>query len=185
MLPAVGGGTLRDLLVGGERHPPFIFKDPAYMFVVFGVVAGATLTLPLLSPEIAQTRRFNRALAIFDTIGVAAFTVVGAGVALHANLPWYWIAICAAFTCAGGGMLLDIVTGNEPRTFKGEPYEEIAVLGALVLCACLWFADRYEHASWIVTFAILLVIVVVYTARMLVIVLGIRSYRLGGTGRQP
>ena len=53
-----------------------------------------------------DSRSFDRWLAVFDTVGLAAFTVVGAKVALIADLAWYWVPICAALTCAGGGMLL-------------------------------------------------------------------------------
>jgi hypothetical protein len=49
LLPPAGGGTLRDLLVGGERVPPFIFKDPAYLAIVLAVVAIGTCTAELLS----------------------------------------------------------------------------------------------------------------------------------------
>src|SRR5262245_11141535 len=187
MLPAVGGGTLRDLLVGGDRYPAFIFRDPAYMSVVFGTVIFGTLLSRFLSPAITETRSFARCLAIFDTIGVAAFTMVGAKVALVAELTWYWIPICSALTCAGGGMLLDIVTGREPRAFQGEPHEGIAILGGLLLYACLHVANRYEHSPWIVTASILLHLAFVYAARIVVIVYGIRSFRLGETQilRQP
>ena len=77
-------------------------------------------------------------------------------------------------------MLLDVVTGREPRTFQGEPYEELAVLGGLLLYGCLLIANHYEHSPWIVTAAILLTLALVYAARMAVIVYGLRSYQLGG-----
>ena len=47
LLPAVGGGTIRDLLIGGMRSPPFILKDSNYLLVVFVVViAGAKENSP-------------------------------------------------------------------------------------------------------------------------------------------
>jgi len=184
-LPAVGGGTLRDLLVGGDRHPPFIFHDPAYMGVVFGVVIFGTVISRFLPSELTESRGFERFLAVFDTVGVTAFTLVGAKVALLAGLAWYWIPICAALTCAGGGMLLDVVTGREPRTFQGEPYEEIAVLGGLLLYLCLKVANYYEHTPWIVMASIVLTLAAVYAARMAVIMFRIRSYRLGDAPSPP
>src|SRR5262249_22307614 len=132
-LPAVGGGTLRDLLIGGDRHPPFIFKDPAYLSIVLGLVVVGSVLPRMMPKSIIQTRRVTRALAVFDTAGLAAFTIVGAEVALVAGLGWHWVPICAALTTAGGGTLLDVVTGQEPSTFKGEPYEEVAIGGALLL----------------------------------------------------
>ena len=184
LLPAVGGGTLRDLIIGGDRSPPFIFHDPAYMIAVIGVVIVGAIASPFVSAEFTQSRRFERFLALFDTVGLAAFTVVGAKVALLAGLAWYWVPICAALTCAGGGVLLDVVTGREPRTFLGEPYEDIAVGGSLVLYLLLKLADHYEHSAWIVTASIIITFVAVYAARMMVITLGIRSYRLGDPRRR-
>lgn len=179
MLPAVAGGTLRDLLVGGDRHPPFIFKDPIYMYIVVEIVVIGTLLSRLTSDRFIGARNFDRALTLFDTLGLAAFTVIGAKVALLAELNWVWIPFCAALTCAGGGMLLDIVTGREPRTFQGEPYEEIAIAGGLMLLLSLNVAGRFEHSPWIVTAAMLATMAVVFVARMLVVTRGWRSYRLG------
>jgi NitT/TauT family transport system substrate-binding protein len=179
LLPAVAGGTLRDLLIGGDRHPPFIFKDPMYAYVVLGTVIAGTLISRWLTPQIVGSRNFERALAVFDTFGMATFAVIGAQVAILAGLNWVWVPFCAALTCAGGGMLLDIVTGREPRTFQGEPYEEIAVVGGVIMLLGLNFADNFEHAPWMVTTTIIVTLVSVFTMRMLVIQFGWRSYRLG------
>jgi NitT/TauT family transport system substrate-binding protein len=181
LLPAIGGGTLRDLLVGGDRYPPFIFKDPIYIYVVLGTLAFGTL-LSRATAKNVGSRGFSRALAIFDAIGMATFTVIGAEVALMAGLNWFWTLFCAALTCAGGGMLLDIVTASEPRTFQGEPYEEIAVIGGVLLLTGLLIANRFEHEPSIVTGTILLTLVSVFTLRMIVVAFGLRSYRLSAAG---
>jgi NitT/TauT family transport system substrate-binding protein len=76
-------------------------------------------------------------------------------------------------------MLLDVVTGREPRTFQGEPYEEIAIIGGILLLVGLRVADGFEHEPQIVTGSILVTLVVVFTLRMLVVTFGLRSYRLG------
>jgi uncharacterized membrane protein YeiH/ABC-type nitrate/sulfonate/bicarbonate transport system substrate-binding protein len=183
MLPAVGGGTLRDLLVGGDRHPPFIFKDPTYITIVICIVLAGTLFVRLASQNLARQASFSRALAVFDTIGVAAFTVVGAKVALMAGVAWFWVPICAALTCAGGGMLLDIVTGREPRTFQGEPYEEIAIGGGLFLLAGFLIAGQFEHEGWIIPTVLIATMIGVFITRLLVVRYGWRSFRLGGDRR--
>jgi len=184
LLPAVGGGTVRDLLIGGDRHPPFIFKDPNYMYVVFAVLVFGTVAARFVSTASTRSKGFEWFLAVFDTIGLAAFTLVGAKVALLSGLAWYWVPICAAITCAGGGMMLDVVTGHEPRTFLGEPYEDLAVVGGSSLYVALLVANRYEHSPWIVTVAIVLTFVGVYAARIAVIAYGVRSYRLGDAVRR-
>jgi NitT/TauT family transport system substrate-binding protein len=179
LLPAVAGGTLRDLLIGGDRHPPFIFKDPMYAYVVLGTLVVGVLMSRWLTPQTVGSRNFERALATLDTCGMATFAVIGAQVAILAGLNWVWVPFCAALTCAGGGMLLDVVTGREPRTFQGEPYEEIAVVGGVIMLLGLNVADSFEHAPWMVTATIIVTLVSVFTMRMLVIHFGWRSYRLG------
>jgi uncharacterized membrane protein YeiH/ABC-type nitrate/sulfonate/bicarbonate transport system substrate-binding protein len=179
LLPPAGGGILRDLLVGGDRHPPFIFKDPTYIGLIFAVVLFGVGIARFLSDRAPQSRIFTRAMIVFDTIGFSAFTIVGAMVPLMSGLGWYWIPFCAGLTCAGGGMLLDIVTGREPRTFQGELYEEIAVAGGLLLFVMLLIADRHEHAEWLVTAAVVATMLAVFVARLLVVRYGIRSYRFG------
>lgn len=74
-------------------------------------------------------------------------------------------------------MLLDIVTGREPRSFQGEPYEEIAG-GGLIVCLGLQLADGYEHATWIVTATIVVAMAAVFIIRLIVVKYRLRSCRL-------
>ena len=179
-LPAVGGGTLRDLLVGGERHPPFIFKDPTYLYIVIAIVVVGMLMVRFVRFPQAMRRQFDHVMLVTDTLGVAAFTIIGAKVAIAAELEWFWIPICAALTCAGGGVLLDVVTGREPRTFRGEPYEEIAILGGLILIALLHFASEVPFVVDYIVGSICLVMAIVFSLRVLVVVKGWRMPRLRG-----
>jgi uncharacterized membrane protein YeiH len=180
MLPACGGGVLRDLLIGGDRHPPYIFKDPVYISIIFAVFVFGVGTARLLSDHAAGSPQFQRAMVLFDTIGFSTLAVTGAVVPLMAGLGWWWIPFCAGLTVAGGGMILDIVTSREPRTFQGVLYEEIAAAGGLFLFLMLLLANRHEHAEWLVTAAIVVTWMLVFTTRLLVVRYGIRSYRLGG-----
>ena len=74
---------------------------------------------------------------------------------------------------------MDVVSGREPRTFQGEPYEEIAIIGALLLLAGLQVADGFEHAPWIVTGVMAIALAAVFAARLVVVNRGLRLYRLG------
>ena len=179
LLPAVGGGILRDLLIGGMRSPPFVFQDGTYLLVVLIVLAAGSILASLLNEGAADSANFQRLLGLCDSIGLATFTIIGAQVALEADLNWWWMVICAALTCAGGGMVLDVVTGREPRTFQGEPYEEIAVIGAVVLIGGFMIADRFETLQWPVLAAIVVSWVTVFISRQLVIRHNLRSWRPG------
>jgi len=184
-LPAVGGGTLRDLLVGGERHPPFIFKDPVYLYIVVGIVILGTVLTSRMKISPSMDQRLHRWLAVLDTIGLSVFTIIGAKVAIAAELHWIWIPICSALTCAGGGSLLDVVTGREPRTFQGEVYEEVAIIGGLFLAVFLVAANSMTDASYLyVVSSIVLTLVLTFTLRMLIVSKNLRSPRLG-FAKQP
>ena len=114
-----------------------------------------------------------------DGIGLASFAVIGTRVALLADLPWYWLPFSAAVSCTGGGTLMDIATGREPRTFQGEPYEEIALLGSLLLLVLWAVLDRVLPGAVAVMAAMPVAWLAMLLARLLVVQRRWRSWRLG------
>ena len=182
-LPAVGGGTLRDLLVGGDRHPPFIFTDSTYIYIIIAIVFVGSLANLLAAKPRAFGERFPTMLLIIDTIGLAAFSIIGAKVAIIAELDWFWIPCLAALTCAGGGVLLDIVTAREPRTFRGKIYEEIAILGGLFFAAMLYLGNYAEDVYQHIVIATVLTFLVVFCTRIAVVKLGLSAPVLHAKGK--
>ncbi len=179
LLPAVGGGVIRDLLIGGERLPLGLLQDPLPLVLVLAVVLLGTTLSRLISPRQLAAPIWGRLLTMFDSIGLASFAVIGTRVALLAQLSWWWLPVAAALTCSGGGVLMDVVSGREPRSFQGEPYEELAILGSLVLVLLWSFAGRLEPLTWPVTAAMACSWWLVFLSRLLVVGLGWRSWRLG------
>src|SRR5690606_29324262 len=95
------------------------------------------------------------------------------------SAPWR-VPLSAALTAAGGGPLLDVITSRPPRAFGGgEPYEGVAIGGALLFLLLLRVAAHCEREPWLVTAAIVNTLLVTYTARVVVIKFGIRAYRPG------
>lgn len=146
--------------------------------MVVGVLANRLL--PRQSR--ASGERFSRLLLITDTIGLAAFCIIGAKVAIVAQLDWFWIPLLAALTCAGGGVLLDVVTGREPRTFRGVIYEEIAILGGLFLFAMLYLANHVEDVEWHIVLSLVATFVLVFSLRIIVVLRGWSAPRLRAGG---
>src|ERR1700722_18404539 len=105
LVTAVGGGTLRDLLL--DRHPIFWVKDPSHLTVI---LASAALTLAYVrfrKPPLA-------ALAVADAFGLALFTISGAEVAEAQGLPWLTVIVMGTVTGSAGGVLRDVLNREVP-----------------------------------------------------------------------
>ena len=145
-ISGLGGGTLRDLLVGGDRYPLAYTRDITLPTAILVIVLISVL-ITIFKRDLHHSATFKKFKLFVDVIGFSVLATAGAMIAIISNLHWLWAPICAALSCAGGGMLRDIVINNEPATFKGVIYEEIAVIGALIFVGGLMIANHYEHTS--------------------------------------
>lgn len=122
---AVGGGTIRDLIVG---ETVFWIDDPTYL-----IVASLTglATIPLTRTRtLDQLRRF-RLIQISDAAGMALFVVTGTNVALAAGADHLAAAIVGVISGVGGGILRDVLANDTPDVLVGgQFYASAAFLGA-------------------------------------------------------
>ncbi|PIT56937.1 trimeric intracellular cation channel family protein [Snodgrassella alvi] len=127
LLTAVGGGMMRDALIG---HIPMIFKSNTALWTIF-------ITL-LLSWGFHLQYQRHRALAIWfvvaDALGLAAFSLTGAQVGLALELNWFGVVTLAFVTAVGGGILRDILVNDVPIILRSDIYGTIAILLGLLLC---------------------------------------------------
>jgi NitT/TauT family transport system substrate-binding protein len=144
MLSGVGGGTLRDIIIGIERQPFYYVADVTYPLGILLVVLFVSV-LVWAKPELPASKGFKHLNSYSDMIGFTVLAVTGAVIAISADMPWFWAPICAALTCAGGGMLRDIVINREPLTFRGVIYEEVALVGGIFLVLGLYLSNELEH----------------------------------------
>ncbi|MBR6539003.1 MAG: trimeric intracellular cation channel family protein [Bacteroides sp.] len=123
---AIGGGTIRDVLLDVT---PAWMGDPIYLVCT----ALALLWVILFGKYLIH---LNNTFFIFDTIGLALFTVVGAERSLSLGFP-YWVAIImGCMTGAAGGVLRDVFINEIPLIFRKEIYAMACVLGGIVYCLC-------------------------------------------------
>jgi NitT/TauT family transport system substrate-binding protein len=182
-LSGLGGGTLRDFLIGAERMPLYYVKELVYPLGILAIVAAASV-LTAIYRNLHQTETFKTVKKYADVIGFSVLAIAGAKIAIASSLAWYWAPICAALTCAGGGMLRDIVVNQEPATFKGVIYEEVAVIGALIFIGGLMIANYFEATPVPVYLSILLGIVTIILMRLAVYHYQLRYPRaLGGQAK--
>lgn len=126
IISGIGGGTVRDLLLG--RLPVYWIHDPIY--VVVGMVAG-TLTF-FLGRRLRLPKNF---FLVPDAIGLALFTVIGTSVALQLQVPWLIAALMGVITGVFGGVIRDILCNEVPLIFRTDIYATASFAGALLLIA--------------------------------------------------
>lgn len=120
---AVGGGTLRDLLIG--QTPVAWMTNMTYVYVIF----AATVIAVILRRQINYLRT---SLFLFDTIGIGLYTVVGIEKGLMVDLhPIICIAL-GTMTASFGGVIRDILCNEIPVIFRKEIYATACILGGSV-----------------------------------------------------
>ncbi|REG87828.1 trimeric intracellular cation channel family protein [Winogradskyella sediminis] len=132
---AVGGGTLRDVMIGIE--PVSWMKNMTFVYVIM----ASALFAVLFRKRINYLRK---SLFLFDTIGIALYTVVGIETGLIAGLhPLICIAM-GTMTACFGGVLRDILCNEIPVIFRKEIYATACIFGGLTYFLLLqFFEDRH------------------------------------------
>ena len=109
LITAIGGGTIRDLLLD---QTAFWMLSSVYL---------------------------NNTFFIFDTIGLALFVVVGIQKTVDAGYPFWVAIIMGTITGAAGGVLRDILINEVPLIFHKEIYALACVFGGIVFGICLHY----------------------------------------------
>jgi len=122
-ITAVGGGTLRDLLL--DRHPIFWMLDPSYL--------GVTCAAALATVFYVRSRPApGRALLVADALGLALFAVSGARIAEAAGLSPMIVVLLGTMTGVAGGVLRDVLSAEVPLILRRDVYATAAVAGISV-----------------------------------------------------
>lgn len=123
IVTAIGGGTLRDLLL--DRHPIFWFEDPLLLTVIISAALGTIIYTKFHHPPL-------RALLIADAFGLGLFAISGAQIAEAQNLSPLIVVIMAAVTGTAGGLTRDILCNEIPMMLKKDIYATAALSGAAI-----------------------------------------------------
>lgn len=119
-ITAIGGGTLRDLLL--NRHPIFWITNTHYLIVI---IASAALTVGYikLRPPPGTT------LLVADALGLALFALSGAQLAEAEQCPTLIVVLMGTMTGVTGGILRDVITARVPLILRREIYATAAIVG--------------------------------------------------------
>ena len=185
VLPAVGGGIVRDLLL--QRSPIGVVRDPEALLVVFGTVMAGMVVIALASrlQALPATKRLvlpsavvSRSIETLDAIGLAAFTVTGVVVVMDTGAQplWLWGPIAAVITSSFGGLMRDLFRDRVIANLRGELYAEIAAVWGLAFALFLdWEGDRLETEE--IGLGVIVTVVGAFATRMLAIAYRAKGWR--------
>ena len=134
---AVGGGIIRDLVLGNT--PPTTFLNPIYALIAVAVSLIAFVPFVRLQ-FLKHKKRNDLFMLIMDSLGLGIFTVVGIGVAYESEFAEFNILLftfVGVITGVGGGVLRDIMAGQTPYIFVKHFYACASLIGALLTIAIL------------------------------------------------
>ena len=117
----LGGGTLRDLLLNTKVA---WLSEPTNVYLVIGAVILAYFFKK-------QFVRLRKTLFLFDTIGIAVFTIGGLQVAQQYNLNSLFLVLFGVITATFGGAIRDILCDEIPLIFRREIYATACIIGAI------------------------------------------------------
>jgi len=122
-ITAIGGGTIRDLFL--NSYPLVWFKD---MYIVYTIFLGIIMSRLFY-------KKFNQlkiTLMLFDTLGIALFTIVGLEKAQSLGANDFISVVMGMFTAVLGGVLRDTLINKTPTIFVQEIYATACIIGGVI-----------------------------------------------------
>lgn len=144
---AVGGGTLRDLMLGVT---PFWMLNISYL-----IVSG--LALLFVAGLRKYVIRLNNTFFIFDAIGLGLFTIVGIEKSVAAGYPMWVGIIMGTLTGAAGGMLRDVLLNEVPLIFRKDIYAIACICGGVIYYLCMFFSLPDSATQFIAACSVILI----------------------------
>jgi uncharacterized membrane protein YeiH len=120
---ALGGGTLRDVLIG--RTPVGRMLNTDYVYVI-------TLGFVLSIVFNRYLERLRTSMLLFDTIGLGVFTLIGLEIGQQYHLNAVVCIIMGAITATFGGVIRDILCAEIPVLFRKEIYATLCIVGGIL-----------------------------------------------------
>lgn len=121
VVTAIGGGTLRDLLL--DQRPIFWIRAPDYLLII----AIATITTAIVGRWRPPPHQI---LAVADAAGLALFTISGTQIAIEADIHPAIAVVMGMITGCAGGLLRDLLCAELPLLLHRDIYATAAAAGA-------------------------------------------------------
>ena len=147
IMTAVGGGILRDLMVG--NIPVTIFKHPASFMIAIILALVLSIVYRITAFSFRKNKIFKILFDVSDTLGLGAFTVTGATMSLYMYPEMQYVApiTLGVITAVGGGLLRDMAVPKRPVVLYADIYATASLAGSVILCA-IWSLGYKFEAEW-------------------------------------
>jgi uncharacterized membrane protein YeiH len=172
MVTGIGGGTLRDIILG---HPVWWVQNPIEL-----VLCAITAILAYFVKHVPPGREGLAKWA--DAVGLATFAVVGAHVAQQGGASLVVVAFLGMMTATGGGVIRDLLTQTRPMILSGEIYATAALIGAAAYAVLSRYGVDHTLAAFL---AFALAFVIRGTSMLFHIRFGVMGEPIITVGRQP
>ena len=144
---AVGGGTLRDMILG--TRPVWVADGNYLIAITIGVLIAIFFKYYIL--------KYRRTFFLFDTLGIALYTVVGVQKSLEHDVSPLAAIIMGMFSAVMGGVIRDTMINEIPLIFRKEIYATACLFGAAVFVLLRIFNVDDNINSFISVLAIILI----------------------------
>jgi uncharacterized membrane protein YeiH len=132
---AVGGGTLRDLLIGSQ--PVGWMQDLNYLLViVMGIVCG------MFFRKVFE--KLRKTMFLFDSVGIGLFTILGIQKTLEFGLSPIVAVMMGTISAVFGGVLRDTLVNDIPMIFRKEIYATVCVTGGVLYLILAYYMPRHD-----------------------------------------
>ena len=160
-ITGIGGGTIRDLLLG---RAVWWTQNPSELILC----AVASLITFMMMSYVTDIKIRKTGMVWADALGLAAFGVVGCHVALGFGAPFVVAVFMGMVTATGGGMMRDVLTNTTPMILGGQLYATAAIAGSLTYASLNYLGTSNILAEWLAFLAAfaLRAAAIVYDIRM-------------------
>ncbi len=142
-ITAVGGGALRDILLG--ILPPSMFKNGIYVLFAF-ITAIVSFYIGIFAIKKIKRKKvkYYNLITFFDAVGLGVFTVVGTNTAIVNGFGdnIFLTIFVGVITGVGGGVIRDIIANTTPFIMYKDLYASSAIIGA-----CLYYTLYQLHSN--------------------------------------
>ena len=145
---AIGGGTLRDILIGST--PVSWMQNTSNLYLIGSVVVLSIIFRNKLS-------YLKKSLFLFDTIGLGVFTIIGVEIGVQAGLAPIVSVALGTMTGCFGGVIRDILCNEIPIIFRKEIYATASIAGGICFMALHLFRIDQNIAYTATTLLIIII----------------------------